>query len=297
MAGGASAARARATAAAMLRTAYSAGAIGVFAGAHAAWLISAAAAATPAAPLPRATLLWCAYALALAAFHFLEFALTAAHQPDKVSPDSFLLNHSAAYTAATVAAALEFGLEAALAPGLKASSAAAAAAAAGAVLVLGGQALRSAAMATARSNFTHLIASTRAPGHVLVRHGVYGRLRHPAYAGWFWWSIGMQLLLANPLCALLYAAAAWRFFAERIPAEEATLVAFFGEEYVEYAAATALGIPGVHSPAAAMRPEEARARAEAYARRAAAAAAMAAAAAQDEAEEEGEEEGEREGRR
>lgn len=45
-------------------------------------------------------------------------------------------------------------------------------------------------------------------------------LRHPAYFGWFWWSIGTQMLLCNPVCIVVYAAASWRFFSQRIPFEE-----------------------------------------------------------------------------
>lgn len=42
-------------------------------------------------------------------------------------------------------------------------------------------------------------------------------LRHPSYTGWFYWSFATQLLLANPLCTLAYALAAWSFFRHRIP--------------------------------------------------------------------------------
>lgn len=42
-------------------------------------------------------------------------------------------------------------------------------------------------------------------------------LRHPSYFGWFWWCVGTQCLLCNPLCILAYAVAAWDFFRKRIP--------------------------------------------------------------------------------
>ncbi len=79
--------------------------------------------------------------------------------------------------------------------------------------------------------------------HVLVTHGIYQYLRHPSYFGWFYWSIGTQLLLCNPLCTLLYTYVSWYFFASRIPYEEALLVDFYGDQYLRYIASTALGIP------------------------------------------------------
>src|SRR4051812_31669288 len=48
--------------------------------------------------------------------------------------------------------------------------------------------------------------------------------RHPSYVGWFYWSVGTQLLLCNPLCTVLYGLAAWAFFKDRIPYEEALLL-------------------------------------------------------------------------
>lgn len=70
-------------------------------------------------------------------------------------------------------------------------------------------------------------------------------LRHPSYFGWFYWSVGTQLLLCNPLCTAAYAYAAWTFFSGRIPYEEALLVDFYGAEYVQYARSTVIGIPGI----------------------------------------------------
>jgi protein-S-isoprenylcysteine O-methyltransferase len=76
-----------------------------------------------------------------------------------------------------------------------------------------------------------------------VKGGIYSILRHPAYFGWFWWSIGSQVLLGNPICLVLYSLASWSFFANRIPYEELTLSKFFGDEYTRYARRTFIGIP------------------------------------------------------
>ena len=66
--------------------------------------------------------------------------------------------------------------------------------------------------------------------------------------GWFYWSIGTQVILCNPICTILYAAASWSFFKDRIPYEEALLLQFYKNEYVKYACSTRLGIPFVASP-------------------------------------------------
>ena len=78
-----------------------------------------------------------------------------------------------------------------------------------------------------------------------MTRGVYAWMRHPGYAGWALWAVGMQVLLCNPACALLSAAASWRFFSRRCRYEDATLARFFGQDYERYRAATPSGIPGV----------------------------------------------------
>jgi hypothetical protein len=45
---------------------------------------------------------WCAYNIIVCTFHLLEFFVTAVYNPSVVSSDSFLINHSAAYTAAAL---------------------------------------------------------------------------------------------------------------------------------------------------------------------------------------------------
>lgn len=67
---------------------------------------------------------------------------------------------------------------------------------------------------------------------VLVTHGVYSFSRHPGYFGFFWWALGTQILLSNPVSLLLFSVVLWRFFNERISAEETYLIRFFGDDYV-----------------------------------------------------------------
>jgi protein-S-isoprenylcysteine O-methyltransferase len=57
--------------------------------------------------------------------------------------------------------------------------------------------------------------------------------------------VGTQLVLCNPLCTVAYAWAAWSFFNDRIPYEEALLVEFYGLQYVNYAKNAVIGIPGI----------------------------------------------------
>lgn len=188
---------------------------------------------------------WCLYAVFLACFHLGEFLLTARNQPRDVTADSFLLNHSRAYGVAFAAAVVEFWVSAAISP---ASRNYLFSLVLGATLCAAGQALRAVAMLTASSNFTHLVQVRRRAGHELVTRGVYAVFRHPAYVGWFVWSVGTQVLLGNTLCTVAYAYASWRFFADRIPEEEDALIDFFGKDYVVYAKMT-WGFPGVNSPA------------------------------------------------
>lgn len=192
------------------------------------------------------------YTAGLALFHFLEFQWSATFEPQAASWDSFLLNHSVAYGAAMVAAWVEFALEAWLLPGLKSNGSTITIAmfVTGALMVLGGQAIRTLAMWTCGSNFTHWVATgERRDGHQLVTEGIFKFLRHPSYFGWFWWSVGTQMLLGNPLCLVAYFFVMIRFFADRIVEEETALMGFFGPSYTAYAKRTPIGIPMVASPA------------------------------------------------
>ncbi len=63
----------------------------------------------------------------------------------------------------------------------------------GLFMVVGGEVLRKLAMFTAVTNFNHYIQHEKQDGHVLVTHGVYSYCRHPAYVGWFYWSVGTQV--------------------------------------------------------------------------------------------------------
>ncbi|CAM9933866.1 unnamed protein product [Ascophyllum nodosum] len=183
---------------------------------------------------------WSLYVCSVSFFHFSEFFMTALYRPDEVSYKSFVINHSREYTGALLASWVEFWLEAFFLPMLKRRPAIATV---GVALVLMGHCFRIGAMWTAGLNFKHEIMLRREPSHELVTHGVYRFFRHPSYFGWFWWSVGTQVLLCNPLCFVAYAAAASMFFRRRIPFEEALLKKFYPDEYPEYVSKTFVGIP------------------------------------------------------
>jgi len=106
-----------------------------------------------------------------------------------------------------------------------------------------GQWLRSASMIRAASNFSHQVATQKEESHRLVTDGVYRYFRHPSYAGFFYWSIGTQIVLQNPIALTGYAIATWRFFARRIKIEERLLIKFFGKDYEDYRASVPTWIP------------------------------------------------------
>ena len=180
------------------------------------------------------------YAAALAFFHFSEYVLTSIFNSHTLTIDSFLLNHSREYAIAAISSWLEYWIELYFFPQLKSLHYISII---GGVMVICGEALRKAAMITAGSNFTHIVQQRKRDHHELVTSGVYGLFRHPSYVGWFYWSIGTQILLCNPVCLVGYAVASWMFFRERIEEEEQSLILFFGEDYIDYKKRVGTGIP------------------------------------------------------
>lgn len=180
------------------------------------------------------------YLFAWSCFHVLEFVVTAYWNPTHLQSDSFLLQNGFEYVAAHAMGVLEYVLESAWAPTWKYVWCVQAL---GAVLIVSGQLLRSFAMIHASTNFSHALAQTKREDHVLVTTGVYAVARHPSYAGFFWWAVGTQIMLGNPVSLILFTVLLTRFFAQRIRVEEATLRAFFGDAYRSYAARTPRGVP------------------------------------------------------
>ncbi|KAN0097499.1 Isoprenylcysteine carboxyl methyltransferase (ICMT) family domain containing protein [Tylopilus felleus] len=101
-------------------------------------------------------------------------------------------------------------------------------------MVFFGQTLRTTAMMHASTNFSHSVALRKRDSHRLVTNGVYAWFRHPSYAGFFYWALGTQLVLQNPVSFIGFAIILWRFFYRRTRVEERALVQFFGNDYEVY---------------------------------------------------------------
>lgn len=178
------------------------------------------------------------YIVANSTFHMLEFLTTALYNPGEVDTDSFILEDKDLYVAfvASVAESVishRFWSYSSLSLGL------------GLVVAGVGQTCRSVAMCTAGESFNHYVQRKRAEKHQLVTAGIYRYLRHPSYFGYFWWFVGNQLILGNWIMAVAGAYKLHQFFRARIEFEEEYLRSFFGKDYEKYAAATAVGIPGI----------------------------------------------------
>ncbi|KAK9452019.1 Isoprenylcysteine carboxyl methyltransferase family-domain-containing protein, partial [Limtongia smithiae] len=187
-----------------------------------------------------------AYILSLSIFHMLEYTITAAYNPQKVTIDSFLFRNGKSYLYAHTFAIAEAIIDLVLFPvgrNPMTQSGTPIISCIGLFFVVIGQVLRSAAMIEASSNFSHIVAHRKADAHVLVKSGVYSVSRHPSYLGYFWWAIGTQLLLLNPLSTLVFACVLQRFFNSRIAGEEKYLQQFFGAEYIDYKKSTPTWIP------------------------------------------------------
>ncbi|KAJ3550055.1 hypothetical protein NMY22_g652 [Coprinellus aureogranulatus] len=150
-----------------------------------------------------------AFIASWALFHYLEFAVTAGWNREKCSVDSYLLDNGAQYHIANGIAVLEYIFVRLWMPSAKTWPYVTEL---GLAVVVAGQFLRSAAMIYASTNFSHAVASWKRREHQLVTDGIYAWFRHPSYAGFFYWALGTQLVLQNPISFVMYAIVLWRFF-------------------------------------------------------------------------------------
>ncbi|KAL7648687.1 UNVERIFIED_CONTAM: hypothetical protein RMT77_000594 [Armadillidium vulgare] len=180
------------------------------------------------------------YLIILSFFHFSEYLLTAITNPSNLSLDSFLLNHSVSYWVAACCSWIEFFLERWLLTSYKEYWYVSVI---GIVICILGEITRKLAMITANKNFNHIVQVSRQESHELVTWGIYRLFRHPSYVGWFWWSVGTQIVLLNPICFIGYAITSWYFFYVRVYFEEMMLIRFFGQKYVDYKKKVGTGLP------------------------------------------------------
>ncbi|KAI2642839.1 Isoprenylcysteine carboxyl methyltransferase family-domain-containing protein [Xylaria nigripes] len=182
---------------------------------------------------------------ALSIFHFLEFWTTAKYNTSVADIESFLLTANwPAYAIAHTAASLECLFTKLLFPNRAWAPyySGHVLLLVGLILVFVGQTARSLAMIQAGKSFNHTIQREKKDDHELITTGVYSFLRHPSYFGFFYWAVGTQLVLGNPICFLGYVIVLWKFFAGRVKHEEVQLVRFFGKEYTEYKKRVGTGI-------------------------------------------------------
>lgn len=220
--------------------------VGLIGGVHFGVLISALLIANTYSPGLQYLMVWSLYVCTLCSFHFLEFFTTALKQPSNVTYESFMVNQSKAYTLAIIASIFEYWVECLIFGSKKFNLYVMVI---GLLVVLLGQYVRSKGMFDCGEHFNHLIMTEKEETHKLVTTGIYSYLRHPSYFGFFYWSIGSQLLLCNPLCTVAYAYASWSFFNTRIPYEESLLLRFYHPQYAQYIGRTIIGIPFVSSAA------------------------------------------------
>jgi protein-S-isoprenylcysteine O-methyltransferase Ste14 len=116
--------------------------------------------------------------------------------------------------------------------------------AAGLALLVCGTVLRYAAIRALRRYFTVNVSILE--GHRVVRSGLYGLMRHPAYTGLLLRYLGFGLAFSNWLSAALIFLPLLCATAYRIRVEEAALREHFGEEYASYASATKRLVPGIY---------------------------------------------------
>lgn len=198
---------------------------------------------------------WCFYVTAMCTFHLQEFFVTAFFNPTVVASSSFLVDHSKAYTAAAITASTEFWVRFYFVGSNDSQTETTTPndpwwmtiTVSGIAIVIASQIMRSCAMMKCGESFNHYIQMSRKESHVLVTNGIYSWFRHPSYTGFYYWSIGTQLVLHNPVSGLLFAIAGWKFFSQRIPYEERSLIRLFGDEYYNYMMRTYIGIPFIPS--------------------------------------------------
>nr|CAO98869.1 farnesyl cysteine-carboxyl methyltransferase [Nakaseomyces delphensis] len=186
------------------------------------------------------------YIIALSLFHFLEFYVTAKVNPGKVHSESFLLNNGVGYLAAHLFAIAECILETLCFPNSKSFNYSALnqiISVVGFLLVVLGQSIRSLAMYQAGNSFSHILKTEKLKNHTLVTDGLYKYFRHPSYFGFFWWAVGTQMLLLNPISFIIFVIVLWTFFNKRIAIEERYLVKFFDEQYLNYRKVVHVWIP------------------------------------------------------
>ncbi len=116
--------------------------------------------------------------------------------------------------------------------------------AAGAALYVTGQLIRVVAIRTLGRFFT--ISVRLHDEHKVVQHGIYRRVRHPAYSGLWLINLGFVTVFASPLAFAVYFLLGTPGLIYRIRVEEQMLIDQFGDEYRTYMRKTKRLIPFIY---------------------------------------------------
>ena len=113
----------------------------------------------------------------------------------------------------------------------------------GVLLCVIGQTMRMVAEFTLQRHFNTTIQYQKKEEHSLCTTGIYRFFRHPSYTGWFYWSLGLQLILNNVFCLVVGVLVSAAFFDQRTKYEEQKLEQFFGNAYRRFKETTWVLIP------------------------------------------------------
>ncbi len=113
----------------------------------------------------------------------------------------------------------------------------------GMLLIVLGLILRWSSVFTLKRFFTSNVDIL--PDHQLIQHGVYGKIRHPAYAGALLSFFGLGIALGSWFSLTIIFLPITAIFLYRIRLEEAALREAFGKEYEIYCQKTSRLIPGI----------------------------------------------------
>jgi protein-S-isoprenylcysteine O-methyltransferase Ste14 len=113
----------------------------------------------------------------------------------------------------------------------------------GIILVAFGLLVRWLAIFSLKRQFTVDVAIRK--DHRIISEGIYGLVRHPAYAGSMLSFLGLGLFFANILSIAVIFLPICLAFLHRIRVEEKALIDTFGDEYVRYCKSTRRLIPGI----------------------------------------------------
>ena len=172
------------------------------------------------------------YLISLCIYHISEYLNSLIYHFNKLDWSCFLIDQSFEWFIALISSLIEYLIEIYFFYNFKTKSYFLLKI--GLFLMIIGHFLRISAFFTCKTNFEYLVQYTKQKGHKLIKNGVYKLFRHPSYVGFYLWAIGTQIMMCNVICSVGFTIALYVFFKERIEEEEIYLIAFFGEEYLNY---------------------------------------------------------------